>query len=243
VSLIDSHCHVNDPKFDEDRDAVLERALAAGVDTMVVIDAPEFAERHPFLYATLGVHPHEAANATEETFARIRDLAQHPKVIAIGEIGLDYHYDFSPRDVQRRVFDRQLEIAAEFHKPVVIHTREAWDDTLAQMPSLPYGGIMHCFTGTVEQAKQAVERGFHLGFGGVLTFPRAEELRTAARETPDDRLLLETDCPYLAPVPHRGKRNEPAYVVETARRLAEVRGTSLEAIAVLTTSNFQKLMR
>jgi TatD DNase family protein len=243
VSLVDSHCHVNDPKFDEDRDAVLERALAAGVDTMVVIDAPEFAERHPFLFATLGVHPHEAANATEETFARIRDLAQHPKVIAIGEIGLDYHYDFSPRDVQRRVFDRQLEIAAEFHKPVVIHTREAWDDTLAQMPSLPYGGIMHCFTGTVEQAKQAVERGFHLGFGGVLTFPKAEELRTAARQTPDDRLLLETDCPYLAPVPHRGKRNEPAFVVETARRLAEVRGTSLEAIAALTTSNFQKLMR
>jgi TatD DNase family protein len=243
VSLIDSHCHVNDPKFDEDRDAVLERALAAGVDTMVVIDAPEFAERHPFLYATLGVHPHEAASATEETFARIRDLAQHPKVIAIGEIGLDYHYDFSPRDVQRRVFGRQLEIAAEFHKPVVIHTREAWDDTLAQMPSLPYGGIMHCFTGTVEQARQAVERGFHLGFGGVLTFPKAEELRAAARQTPDDRLLLETDCPYLAPVPYRGKRNEPAFVVETARRLAEVRGTSLEAVAALTTSNFQKLMR
>lgn len=243
MRLVDSHCHVNDPKFDEDRDAVLERALAAGVDTMVVIDAPEFAERHPFLFATLGVHPHEASNATEETFARIRDLAQHPKVVAIGEIGLDYHYDFSPRDVQRRVFDRQLEIAAEFHKPVVIHTREAWDDTLAQMPSLPYGGIMHCFTGTVEQASQAVERGFHLGFGGVLTFPKAEELRAAARQTPDDRLLLETDCPYLAPVPHRGKRNEPAFVVETARRLAEVRGTSLEAIAALTTSNFQKLMR
>jgi len=243
VSLVDSHCHVNDPKFDEDRDAVLERALAAGVDTMVVIDAPEFAERHPFLYATIGVHPHEAANATEETFARMRDLAQHPKVLAIGEIGLDYHYDFSPRDVQRRVFDRQLEIAAEFHKPVVIHTREAWEDTMACMPSLPHGGIMHCFTGTVDQARQAVERGFHLGFGGVLTFPKAAELRAAARETPDDRILVETDCPYLAPVPHRGKRNEPAFVVETARRLAEVRGTTLEAIAALTTSNFHRLMR
>jgi TatD DNase family protein len=243
VSLIDSHCHVNDPKFDEDRDAVLERALAAGVHTMVVIDAPEFAERYPFLYATVGVHPHEASSATEEIFARIRDLAQHPKVIAIGEIGLDYHYDFSPRDVQRRVFDRQLEIAAEFRKPVVIHTREAWDDTMTQIPTLPSGGIMHCFTGTVEQARQAVERGFHLGFGGVLTFPKAEELRQVARETPEDRLLVETDCPYLAPVPHRGKRNEPAFVVETARRLAEVRGTSLEAIAALTTSNFQKLMR
>jgi len=243
VTLVDSHCHVNDPKFDEDRDAVLERALAAGVETMVVIDAPEFAERHPFLYATIGVHPHEASQATEETFARMRDLAQHPKVLAIGEIGLDYHYDFSPRDVQRRVFDRQLEIAAEFKKPIVIHTREAWDDTLERMPSLPHGGIMHCFTGTVEQAQQALERGFHLGFGGVLTFPKAEELRAAARQTPDDRLLVETDCPYLAPVPHRGKRNEPAFVVETARRLAEVRGTSLEAIASLTTSNFHRLMR
>ena len=131
----------------------------------------------------------------------------------------------------------------EFGKPVVIHTREAWDDTMAQMPSLPHGGIMHCFTGTVEQARQAVRRGFHLGFGGVLTFPKAEELRAAARATPDDRLLVETDCPDLAPVPHRGKRNEPAFVVETARRLAEVRGISFEAIAALTTSNFQRLMR
>ncbi len=243
MTLVDSHCHVNDPKFDEDREAVLERALAAGVETMVVIDAPEFAESRPFLYATIGVHPHEASSATEETFARMRDLAQHPKVLAIGEIGLDYHYDFSPRDVQRRVFERQLEIAAEFGKPVVIHTREAWEDTMAQMPTLPHGGIMHCFTGTVEQASEALERGFHLGFGGVLTFPKAEELRAAARATPEDRLLVETDCPYLAPVPHRGKRNEPAFVVETARRLAEVRGTTLEAIAAVTTSNFQKLMR
>ena len=243
MTLVDSHCHVNDPKFDEDREAVLQRALDAGVETMVVIDAPEFAEQYPFLYATIGVHPHEASKATDETFARIRDLAQHPKVVAVGEIGLDYHYDFSPRDVQRRVFERQLEIAAEFGKPVVIHTREAWEDTMAAMPVLPNGGIMHCFTGTVEQARQAVARGFHLGFGGVLTFPKAEELRAAARETPEERLLVETDCPYLAPVPHRGKRNEPAFVVDTARRLAEVRGTSLEAIAARTSSNFQKLMR
>ncbi|MDE3166967.1 MAG: TatD family hydrolase [Acidobacteriota bacterium] len=243
MTLTDSHCHVNDPKFDADRDAVLERALAAGVEAMLVIDAPEFAERHPFLSATVGTHPHEAAQATEETFARIRDLARHPKVVAIGEIGLDYHYDFSPRDVQRRVFARQLEIAADAGKPIVIHTREAWDDTLAMIPALPHGGIMHCFTGTVEQAQQAVERGFHLAFGGVLTFPKAEELRAAARATPPDRLLVETDCPYLAPVPHRGKRNEPAFLVETARRLAQVRGTTFEAIAALTTSNFQRLMR
>ena len=242
MTLVDSHCHLNDPKFDEDRDAVIERALAAGVETMMVIDAPEFAAGYPFLYATIGVHPHEAAKATEETFARMRDLAAHPKVLAIGEIGLDYHYDFSPRDVQHRVFERQLEIAAEFRKPVVIHTREAWEDTLAHMPTLPNGGVMHCFTGTAEQAQQALERGFHLGFGGVLTFPKADELRAAARITPDDRLLVETDCPYLAPVPYRGKRNEPAFVVETARRLAEVRGITLEALAALTTSNFKRLL-
>jgi TatD DNase family protein len=243
VKLVDSHCHLNDPQFDADRDAVIERALAAGVGTMMVIDAPEFAERYPFLYATIGVHPHEAAKATEETFARMRDLASHPKVLAVGEIGLDYHYDFSPRDVQHRVFERQLEIAAEFHKPIVIHTREAWDDTLSHMPTLPHGGIMHCFTGTVAQAEQALALGFHLGFGGVLTFPKASELRDAARVTPDERLLVETDCPYLAPVPNRGKRNEPAFVVETARRLAEVRGTNLETIAALTTSNFKKLVK
>jgi len=243
VTLVDSHCHLHDPQFDPDRDAVIERALAAGVATMMVIDAPEFAEHYPFMYATIGVHPHEAAKATEETFARMRDLAGHPKVLAIGEIGLDYHYDFSPRDVQHRVFERQLEIAAEFHKPIVIHTREAWDDTLAHMPTLPHGGIMHCFTGTVDQAQQALALGFHLGFGGVLTFPKANELRDAARITPDDRLLVETDCPYLAPVPHRGKRNEPAFVVEVSRKVAALRGISVEEVGRAAGANFRALFR
>jgi TatD DNase family protein len=142
VKLFDSHCHLQDEKFEDDREAAIERALGAGVERMMAIDAPEFAERYPFMYATVGVHPHEAANATEETFARIRDMACHPKVLAIGEIGLDYHYDFAPRNVQRAVFQRQLEIAAEFGKPIVIHTREAWEDTLAQVTALPHGGIM-----------------------------------------------------------------------------------------------------
>jgi TatD DNase family protein len=208
---------------------------------MMSIDAPEFADRYPFMYASIGVHPHEAAKADENSFARVRDLASHPKVLAIGEIGLDYHYDFSPRDVQRRVFARQLEIAGEFQKPIVIHTREAWEDTLAQVEDLRYGGIMHCFTGDAAQARQALDRGFHLSFGGVLTFPKAESVRDAARITPDDRLLVETDCPYLAPVPHRGKRNEPAFLLETVRRLAEVRGSTPEAIADLTTRNFRNL--
>jgi TatD DNase family protein len=244
VKLVDSHCHINDKQFDDDREAAIERALAAGVEHMMVIDAPEFAERSPAMYATIGVHPHEAAKASEETFARMTDLASHEKVLAVGEIGLDYHYDFSPRDVQHRVFTRQLEMAAEFRKPIVIHTREAWDDTLAavaQSGGLPYGGIMHCFTGDAAQARQALAMGFYLAFGGVLTFPKAEALREAARITPEDRLLVETDCPYLAPVPFRGKRNEPAYVAQTARKLAEVRGVTLEAIAEVTTRNFERL--
>jgi len=244
VRLVDSHCHINDPQFDADRDAVIERALAAGVDCMMVIDSPEFAEPFPSMYATIGVHPHEASKATEQTFARMRDFAAHPKVLAVGEIGLDYHYDFSPRDVQQRVFVRQLEFAAEFKKPIVIHTREAWDDTLrtvAESGGLPNGGIMHCFTGDATQARQALDMGFHLAFGGVLTFPKAETLREAARVTPEDRLLIETDCPYLAPVPFRGKRNEPAFVVETARRLAAVRGATVESMADVTTRNFRKL--
>jgi TatD DNase family protein len=251
VTLVDSHCHLDDSKFDEDREQTIERALAVGVTRLLAIgtaDGPpdlevaiRLAERYSFIYATIGVHPHDASKATEETFARLRDLATHAKVIAIGEIGLDYHYDFSPREVQRAVFDRQLGIAAEAKKPIVIHTREAWDDTLAQVRDLPDGGIMHCFTGDAAQARTALARGFHISFGGVLTFPKAEYLREAARIVPDDRILVETDCPYLAPVPHRGKRNEPAFVVETARRLAQVRGTTPEAIAELTTCNFESL--
>jgi len=251
VTLVDSHCHLDDSKFDDDREQAIERALAAGVTRMLAIgtaDGPpdlevaiRLAERYPFIYATIGVHPHDAAKASEETFARLRELAAHPKVIAIGEIGLDYHYDFSPRDVQRAVFDRQLAIAADAAKPIVIHTREAWDDTLLHITALPHGGIMHCFTGDSAQARQALDLGFHLSFGGVLTFPKAEGLREASRIVPDDRILVETDCPYLAPVPHRGKRNEPAFVVETARRLAAERETTTEAIAELTTRNFERL--
>jgi TatD DNase family protein len=252
VKLVDSHCHLDDPKFDEDREQAIERARDAGVERLLAIGtgsgppdleaAVRLAERHDFIYATIGVHPHDAAKASGETFARLRELAAHPKVVAIGEIGLDYHYDFSPRPVQAEVFARQLELAAEAGKPIVIHTREAWDDTLAQVADLPFGGIMHCFTGDAAQARQVLDRGFHLSFGGVLTFPKAEAVREAARITPDDRLLVETDCPYLAPIPHRGKRNEPAFMLETVRRLAEVRGSSPERIAEITTNNFDRLM-
>jgi TatD DNase family protein len=250
--LIDSHVHLDDPKFDPDRDATIERALAAGVECMMAIgtgNPPDLevavrqADRYPFIYATIGVHPHDASKATPETWTRMRELAAHPKVLAVGEIGLDYHYDFSPRDVQRAVFERQLALAAECARPIVIHTREAWDDTLDMLRAhWRGGGIMHCFTGGEAQARQALDLGFHLSFGGVLTFPKAEEVRQAARLAPLDRILIETDCPYLAPVPHRGKRNEPAFVVETARRLAEVRGVPHEAIAEATTRNFERLL-
>jgi len=252
VTFVDSHCHLDDRQFDPDREQAIERARAAGVETLLAIgtgDGPphleaaiRLAEQYPFVYATVGVHPHDAAKADPDTFVRLRDLMSHPKVVAVGEIGLDYHYDFSPRDVQRSVFARQLELAAAAGKPVAIHTREAWDDTLSLLRDRWNGpGIMHCFTGGVAEAEDSLALGFHLSFGGVLTFPKAEANREAARIVPEDRLLLETDCPYLAPVPRRGKRNEPAFPVETARRLAEVRGVSIDHIARVTTANFARL--
>jgi len=254
VKLVDSHCHLDDEKFAADLEAVIERAQAAGVESLMAIGtgngppdlevAIRLADRYPCFYATVGVHPHDAAKATPATFEHLRALLHHPKVLAIGEIGLDYHYDFSPREVQREVFSTQLRLAVEALKPIVIHTREAWDDTLRLIDENPppRAGIMHCFTGGPVEARQALDRGFYLSFGGVLTFPKAQNVRDAARITPDDRLLLETDAPYLAPVPHRGRRNEPAFLVETARRLAEVRGSTPEEIASLTTQNFTRLM-
>ena len=252
MRLVDSHVHLDDEKFDSDREQVIERALEAGVQRMMAIGTGKgppdletgirLAEKYPSIYATVGVHPHDASNAPAETWPSLRQLAAHPKVLAIGEIGLDYHYDFSPREVQRTVFEQQMEIAAETGKPIVIHTREAWEDTLGILRSHRHAaGIMHCFTGDERQAREALDLGFYLSFGGVLTFPRAEAVRKAARVAPEDRLLVETDCPYLAPVPHRGKRNEPAFVTETVRRLAEIRGRAVEDIAELTTCNFESL--
>ncbi|MFN7997479.1 MAG: TatD family hydrolase [Bryobacteraceae bacterium] len=253
MKLVDSHCHLDDSQFDPDRDEVIQRALDAGVERMLAIGTgggpPDLeaglrlARRYSFIYATVGVHPHDAAKATEETFTKLEDLARGDKVLALGEIGLDYHYDFSPRDVQRQVFVEQLRIAARAGKPIVIHTREAWGETLAILREYwQGGGVMHCFTGGPAEAREALALGFHLSFGGVLTFPKAEHVREAARITPEDRLLVETDCPYLAPVPRRGKRNEPSYMVDTVRRLAETRGASEEQIAEATTANFGRLL-
>ena len=253
MTLVDSHCHMDDKQFDPDRDEVIARARDAGVERMMAIGtgngppdlecALRLARQHDFIYATVGVHPHDAAKATPETFAAMEVLAGDTKVLAIGEIGLDYHYDFSPRDVQREVFVAQLKLAARAGKPIVIHTREAWEDTLLVLREHWSGaGIIHCFSGGAAEARQALDLGFYLSFGGVITFPKAEALREAARMAPEDRLLVETDAPYLAPVPKRGKRNEPAFMVETVRRLAEVRGTSPERIAETTTANFERLL-
>jgi TatD DNase family protein len=252
VKLVDSHCHLDNRKFAEDADAVIARALDAGVERMLAIgtgDGPpdidagiRLAERYPFMLATVGVHPHDASKADEETYEALRVRCGHEKVVAFGEIGLDYHYDFAPRETQRTVFIRQLQIAREAGLPVVIHTREAWADTVAILQDHPPGpGIFHCFTGGPAEADDAVALGFHVSFCGVLTFPKADALREAARQVPEDRILVETDAPYLAPVPHRGKRNEPAFVIETVTCLAAVREESPDRMAAMTTANFDRL--
>lgn len=256
MSLIDSHCHLDSAEFNDDRQAVIERALAAGIEHMVAIGTgngpPDLeagvriADQYPAFYATAGIHPHDAAKASPGDLQRLAELLKHPKVLALGEIGLDYHYDFSPRDVQEAVFIDQMRIAADARKPIVIHTREAWDDTLALIEQhwSPHGigGVMHCFSGGPDEARRALDLGFYLSFGGIVTFPKALSVQAAAKAAPRDRILVETDAPYLAPVPKRGKRNEPAFVVHTAQKIAELRGDSYEALCSATTENFRRLL-
>lgn len=250
--LIDSHCHLDSDQFDADREQVIERALAAGITNMVAIGTgngpPDLeagirlADLHEFFYATVGVHPHDASKQFDEN--HLAALTQHPKVVAVGEIGLDYHYDFSPRETQKSVFIKQMQIAADAKKPIVIHTREAWDDTIQLIRdhwNPAQGGIMHCFSGNADQAKQALDLGFYLAFGGIVTFPKALDIQESARIVPIDRILVETDAPYLAPVPKRGKRNEPAFMIETVRKLAQLRGVSEQQIAEQTAKNFLRL--
>jgi len=258
--FVDSHAHLDGRQFDSDREAVIARARAAGVAAMVAIgngDGPatadcgiRLAEKHDFMYATLGVHPHEAKLATDADFQKMAEWAKHPKIIAWGEIGLDYFYHHSPHEVQKSVFSKQMELAKAAKLPIVIHCRpsndseDAWDDCLGmirdQWAANGLGGILHCFTGNWEQAKRALDMGFVISFAGNVTFPKAQTIRDAARRVPLDRMLIETDSPYLAPVPHRGKRNEPAFVVETARQLGELRGLAAEEVGVQTTENFRR---
>jgi len=258
-AFVDSHCHIDGAEYDADRDDVISRARDAGVGTMLNVGtgdphsgaferAVELAETHTDIYAAVGVHPHDAKLFDDRAEQRLLDLAkQNRRVIAWGEIGLDYHYDHSPRDVQREVFGRQLRLARSLALPVIIHSREANDDTIAilreEMSGSERGGVLHCFGGSLEMATSAIALGFFISFAGNLTFKKAEDLREIARQLPLDRLLIETDCPYLTPVPFRGKRNEPARVVETARCLAELHGQELGEIGRVTSENFGKLFR
>lgn len=254
--FIDSHAHLDAPAFAADRDEVIARALQGEVDLILNISAgyveegfPDtalaLAERYDRVYLAFGLHPHDARLYNQEWEERLVGLSEHPKVLAWGEIGLDYHYDHSSSQVQRDVFRRQLRLARERRLPVIIHTRDAEADTLAILREEWLGsglsGVMHCFTGTPEMAQASVELGLYISFSGIVTFANAEPLRDVARRLPLDRLLIETDCPLLAPVPMRGKRNEPAYVRYVARQLAHLRGLSEEELGRLTSANFQRL--
>lgn len=255
MSYTDSHAHLDDARFDPDRAEVVERARSAGVDCILTIaeaTQPAAVEKtmlllveHNFIWMALGVHPHEARHATGALLDEVENLVQQPRVLAWGEIGLDYHYDHSPRDVQQSVFRDQLQRARSLKLPVVIHCREAWDDCLRTLEeewaSSGLGGILHCFSDTPETARRALDWGFLISFAGNVTFPRAEALRTAAAAVPLESLLIETDCPYLSPQKARGKRNEPAFVVETAAELGRLHNLSGDEIGARTTENFLRL--
>jgi TatD DNase family protein len=254
MNLIDSHAHVDVSDFDADREAMLDRAKAAGVGTLLAIGSgPEieklgaavpYAEAHDWIYAAAGIHPHEARHATEAHYAELERLARNPRLIAWGEIGLDYHYDHSPQDTQANVFRHQLGQARQWKKPVIIHCREAMPDCLNLLDqdwrSSGLGGIFHCFAGTLDEARRAIEMSFMISFAGNVTYPKAQNLRDVAREIPLGRLLVETDSPFLAPQPFRGRRNEPAHVAEVARTIANVRDLPADEVAQITSANFRR---
>jgi TatD DNase family protein len=249
MTVIDSHCHLDFPDFAEDLDAVVGRARAAGVERMITIGtrvskAPgvaAIAERFDDVFFTVGTHPHEAAGEGAEDFDAMRAFASHPKCVGLGEAGLDYHYDNAPREVARRVFRGHIALARELDLPLVIHARDADADMAAilsdEMGQGRFRAVLHCFTSSRKLAETALELGLMISFSGVVTFKKSEDLRAIACDVPLDRLLVETDAPYLAPTPHRGRRNEPAFVVDTAGVVAEARGITLEALAAATRAN------
>jgi TatD DNase family protein len=255
LELVDSHAHVDMPEFDADRAAMLARAQTAGVRNILAIggapgaltSALPFAESYAWVYAAGGIHPHEAKLAAPVHYDELARMARHPKFLAWGEIGLDYHYDHSPRDVQRRVFVEQLELARAARRPIIIHCREAWPDCLVTLEehwrSSALGGIFHCFSGTPEQARRGVDIGFLVSFAGNATYPKAQNLREVAAALPLESILIETDSPFLAPQPYRGRRNEPAFVAEVARTLAPVRNLAPHEFAAATTANFRRFFR
>ncbi len=267
--FIDSHAHLEGKRYDSDREKVLRRAKAAGVAAYLAIgngDGPDTADcgirlaekyngnaEYPEIWASVGIHPHEASLADDAAYAHLEQWARHPRVVAWGEIGLDYFYDHSPRDIQQAVFRKQMELARAAKLPIIIHCRpsdnseNAWDDCLALLgehwKSSGLGGILHCFTGTVEHARHGLDLGFMISFAGNITFPKAQNIRETAQMVPLDRMLIETDSPYLAPIPHRGQRNEPAFVTEVAAHIASLRALSPAEVGLQTARNFLRFFR
>ncbi|WP_066371825.1 TatD family hydrolase [Neobacillus fumarioli] len=250
--LFDTHVHLNDQQYKEDLPEVITRAQEAGVSMMVVVgfDRPtikramELAEQYDFIYACVGWHPVDAIDLTEEDLLWIEDLAAHPKVVALGEMGLDYHWDKSPKEIQQEVFRKQIQLAKKVKLPIVIHNREATADVveiLKEEGAEEVGGIMHCFSGSPEVAKECIKMNFYISLGGPITFKNAKKPKEVAAEVPLDRLLIETDCPYLAPHPYRGKRNEPRFVRLVAEQIAEIKGLTFEEIANATAQNARKI--
>jgi TatD DNase family protein len=257
MELIDSHAHIDAEQFAEDRGAMLARARAGGVSTLLAIGtgpgpskldaALPYAETHDWIYTTVGIHPHDAREVTPQHLDTLATLAKHAKIIAWGEIGLDYHYDHSPRDVQERVFRDQMSLARAAKLPIVIHCREAWSDCLSILEDTwkptGLGGILHCFGSTLEDANRGLDMGFMISFAGNCSYPKAQNIRDVAKALPLSNILIETDSPYLAPQPFRGKRNEPAYLAEVAKVLANVRDSTQREIAAATAANFRRFFR
>ncbi|MES9737219.1 TatD family hydrolase [Peribacillus frigoritolerans] len=250
--LFDTHVHVNAEQFNEDLEDVIDRAKEAGVDNMVVVgfDRPtiiramELIETYDFMYAAVGWHPVDAIDMTEDDLQWIEELSNHPKVVAIGEMGLDYHWDKSPKDVQMEVFRKQIRLAKKVGLPIIIHNREATSDIvniLKEEEASRVGGIMHCFSGSAETALECINMNFYISLGGPVTFKNAKKPKEVAAAVPLDRLLIETDCPYLAPHPYRGKRNEPSYVKLVAEQIAEIKQLTFEEVSQATTENAKKL--
>ncbi|MCF6139578.1 TatD family hydrolase [Pseudalkalibacillus berkeleyi] len=250
--LFDTHAHLNADQFDEDREIVIQRALDEGVSHIVVVGfdrktikgALELAETYEFIYAAVGWHPVDAIDMTEEDLGWLEELSSHPKVVALGEMGLDYHWDKSPHDVQKEVFRKQIRLAKKVKLPIVIHNRDATEDVvtiLEEEDASEVGGIMHCYSGSLEIAKRCMDMNFYISFGGPVTFKNAKRPKEVATEIPMDRLLIETDCPFLSPHPLRGKRNESSYVKYIAEQIADLKGISIEELAQKTSDNAFRL--
>ena len=252
--IIDTHAHLSDERFDADREQVIERAMSGGIGVIIEIacepsswgKAFALMERYPDIKGAVGIHPQEAGKVTDALWEELEQRLKHPSIVALGETGLDYHYEYAPRETQKDVFIRHLSLSGSSGKPLSLHVRDAWDDALAildehQHDFGPYRGVIHCFSGTIEQARRVIDLGFMVGVDGPLTYPRSEALRETVRQIPTEALLLETDAPYLAPQPFRGKRNEPFYVRSTLEELARIKGTPPDNAAAITTENAKRL--